>query len=146
MDEHQHDAAAIEDGLARILGRCIKKINRARRQEKRLKKYRDEDQEPPEDLKKEVRKRRNELRTSIEEVLNFQDAAVLVLCWYMPYPGTPSGNRIAFPEATTTLGYPSASSHRIREDESRFSGRSFFHLATPYEGDVTSHMVKPSRI
>ncbi|XP_075560377.1 uncharacterized protein LOC142592692 isoform X1 [Dermacentor variabilis] len=75
MDEHQHDAAAIEDGLARILGRCIKKINRARRQEKRLKKYRDEDQEPPEDLKKEVRKRRNELRTSIEEVLNFQEGA-----------------------------------------------------------------------
>ncbi|XP_070386158.1 uncharacterized protein [Dermacentor albipictus] len=52
MDEHEQDAAAIE-GLVRLLGRCIHKINRASRQEKRLNNYTHAQKEPPENVKKE---------------------------------------------------------------------------------------------
>ncbi|XP_072140354.1 uncharacterized protein [Dermacentor andersoni] len=64
-----------EDGLVRLLGRCMKKITRAGRQERRLMKCLEVKKDAPEDLKKEVRDRRNALLSSIEEVLNYQEGA-----------------------------------------------------------------------
>ncbi|XP_070397246.1 uncharacterized protein [Dermacentor albipictus] len=77
MDEQQVDAADIEEGLLRLLGRCIHKINRARRQEKRLNIYTHAQKEPPEKVKKEVRDRRAELRSSIDAVMNYEEGAAV---------------------------------------------------------------------
>nr|XP_054925281.1 uncharacterized protein LOC129384141 [Dermacentor andersoni] len=64
-----------EDGLVRLLGRCMKKITKAGRQERRLKKCLEVNKDAPESLKKEVRDRRNALLNSIDEVLNYQEGA-----------------------------------------------------------------------
>ncbi|XP_070397255.1 uncharacterized protein [Dermacentor albipictus] len=75
MDEQQVDAADIEDGIDRLLARCMRAIRKSRRQERRLCSALQTNQPVPGQIIHETQNRRNWLLARCSALLAFQEGA-----------------------------------------------------------------------